>query len=303
MRALIVLTILAACDKSSSSQPTPKPAVAPIVTDAGTVDAVVAVADAAAPTVDAAPIACTTAALKAARKQAEAHVKAAQYDAAIALLQADGCYLDGDQDAALQQQIAWRISDLAFAYYKAGKFEQCYAEAASELAPYVGNVAHYIEDGPVIQALDYNAKICLEAVNKQRGAFTPSTTCTLAEGAWGLPAAMLDSGDREACIVKAEDTKDDDMNVCGAVTLVRQPKKGKISRTPITLSEGNLADGSVCCNVETVSFQRRAKTWAMLVVSNGRNCDGGTASSEEQVVYELDGTTLKAVHSMGASFH
>jgi hypothetical protein len=301
VRALIVLLGLVACDKSSSHQspPASKPAAAPIVADAG----VVAIVDA-APAVDAAPIACEVAALKAARKQADAYVKAGQYDAAIALLQPDGCYLEDEQSQALHEQIAWRISDLAYAYYKAGKLEDCYAVAASQLAPYRGNVDSFDNLEKPSAALAYNAKLCQEAVDKKLGAFTDAAKCTLAEDAWGIPAEALGGDDREACIVQSGDRKDEEgLRTCGEVTLVQQSKKGRLSRTKLKVDDGNLTDGSVCCNITSVGFARRPKTWAMRVVTLGRNCDGGTASTEEQQVYELEGTALRSVHTMGAAFH
>src|SRR5512139_1730319 len=136
MLRVCVCLLLVACDKSSKPAPAPAPGSASAVVAPAAVDAaVVAIADAAAvdaTTVDAAPIACTAPAIGQARKEAEAHVKAGRYDAAIALLDSESCYLEMDQPDALKLQIAWRLSDLAFAYYKAGKFASCYSIAAGQ---------------------------------------------------------------------------------------------------------------------------------------------------------------------------
>jgi hypothetical protein len=306
-KSLVVLWLLAACDKSSS----PKPAegsgsavVAPVAADA----AVVALADAAVDagaTVDAAPIACTAAAIGTARKQADAHVKAGSYDAAIALLRGDSCYLEADQTDALKSQIAWRLSDLSFAYYKAGQFASCYAVASAEATPYAGNVGFFFgEDDAVMKALEHNAKLCQDAAAKERGPFVAAGTCTFVEDAHALPASALEPTDKAACIVFEPGKKDtDDLNVCGDVTLVRQSKKGKLSRTKLAVTEGNLANGSVCCNIERVSFGRRGANLAILVETLGRDCDGGTASSEEQHAYEVKGAALDLFHTLNATAH
>ena len=94
----------------------------------------------------------------------------------------------------------------------------------------------------------------------------------------------------------------EDLNECGDVVLVRQSKKGKLSKTKLT-ADGNLSNGSVCCNVESVGFARRGANLAILVKTMGRDCNGGTASSEEQHAYELKGTTLTVFHVLGAIAH
>jgi len=48
-------------------------------------------------------------------------------------------------------------------------------------------------------------------------------------------------------------------------------------------------------------FGKRGATWAVLVESQGRDCNGGTASSEEQ--HELKGTKLELVHTLDAVAH
>ena len=253
----------------------------------------VAVAD--AMTVDAAPIACTVEAIKAARKQADAHVKAGAYAAAIALLDSDTCLLDADQPAPLQAQIAWRMSDLSFAYYKAGNYGACYGIAAAQTTPYIGNIGSVFDEGDaVMRALDYNAKLCLKAAEKERGPFVGADPCPFDENAFAIPGGgclAFEAGKEDA----------DGLLECGPV-VVRDRKGGK--RTVLELDGGNLADGSVCCNVQSVSFGKRpGARWAVLVVTEGKDCNGGTASSEEQHAYVLKGTKLELVHTLRAIAH
>lgn len=308
MRRALALLLLVACDKSSKpAPPAPGSASAAVAPVDGAV--VVAVADATidATTVDAAPIACTAQAIGQARKEAEAHVKAGRFDEAIKLLDSESCYLEMDQPDPLKLQIAWRLSDLAFAYYKAGQYANCYGIAAGQTPPYAGNVGFFFnESDGVMKALDYNAKICLEAAAKERGKFEPGsdTKCTLAKDAIEVPASALDGTDKAACLVIGPGKKDeDDMNECGDVTLVRQSKKGRISRQKLEVTTGNLAEGSVCCNLEGASFGRHGANLAILVETMGRDCNGGTASSEEQHAYELVGNKLELFHTIGAIAH
>jgi hypothetical protein len=307
VKTLGVLLLLVACDKKTAPKPAEgsgSPTVAPVSADA----AVVAIADAgldAGATVDAAAIACTAAAIGQARKQADAHVKAGNFDAAIALLQDDGCYLQEEQPAPLKEQIAWRLSDLSFAYFKAKQFGNCYAVAAAQTPPYAGNVGFFFNDGDkVMTALEYNAKICQEAAAKERGPFASVGPCAFDEDAHSLPASELAATDKAACLVFAPDKQDGEgMNECGGVALVRQSKKGKLSRTKLSVGEGNLGNGSVCCNLEAVSFGKRGANLAILIETRGRDCNGGTASSEEQHAYELQGTTLELFHALNAVAH
>lgn len=300
-----VVVFVFACDKKSAPPPTPasgSPVAAPIV-DAAVVAIADAGVDATAP--DAAPVECTAQAIGAVRKAAEAEVKAGKYDAAIALLATEGCYLDADQPASLQKAIAWRLSDLSFAYYKAGRFGDCYAIASAQVSPYIGNVGSvFDESDPVMKALEHNAGLCQDAAVKERGSFADSESCTLAENGYAVPASALDKTDKAACLVLGERKKDEDeLVVCGDVTLVRQSKAGKLARTKLAVSGGNLTDGGVCCNIESVGFGRHGANLAILVQTMGRNCDGGTASTEEQHAYEVKGSALELYHSLSAAAH
>ena len=245
-------------------------------------------------------VACTARAIADARKRAQVHLKAGAFDAALALLDGGTCFLSSDQEPALQLQIAWQISDLAFAQYKAGRPEACYATAASQLLPYIGNVGEvFSDDTQVMRALAYNAQLCQKAIDKQRGAFIAAPCALGIENAHGLPAQVLGPG-AAACLVLEDGARaEEDLYACGKVVLVR---KGG-ARTVLEVEEGNLADSSVCCNVTGVSFAKRPTGWAVLIETEGRDCNGGTAASEEQHVYELRGTTLELAHTVRAVAH
>jgi hypothetical protein len=305
MRRHVLLVLAAACTKKQADPP---PAQVAAAHDAATV-AIVAdaaldaslPADAAPP--DAAETPCTAVAIKAVRKEADALVTAGKYREALALLDEGTCFLDDDQPRELQSQIAWRISDRAFALYKAGELEACYSEAAGQLESYIGNVAHVFEDGhPSLSALEHNAKLCHDAIDKQRGEFVAATECSLEGNTFAIPNKI--AGADEHC-VHIEDGKQDadEMWQCGGVTLLRGHADGSVKRTRLTVDDGNLVDSGVCCTVGEPAFQKRGSTWRMLVPSAGRNCDGGTASMEAEDVYELTGTKLVLVHHLGAVHH
>lgn len=310
MRCTWVLVLAVACSKSkpkeepAASPPTatsPAPAVVAAPADASVV------ADAAAVKGDAAvaEVACTVDALKQLRKTADAHVKAGAPDKAVVLLDSVSCFLEEEQDAALNEQIAWSISDHAFALYKAGKHEDCYRVAESQLQPYRGNVAEVFgDDTKVVKALSYNSGLCRKAAEKKRGTFVERGPCALGDGI-GFP------GDPNTCLDIGEmgHTIDEDGNQdreCGAISLLEPGKGGKPARTALTVEgdhDANLSDASVCCNNGSITFQKRGTTWALLVTTEGENCQGGTARTSEEHVYELRGDKLVLVHKLDAAYH
>lgn len=303
MRRHVLLVLAAACTKKQADPPPPqavaRDAAVAIVADAA-LDAAPP-ADASPP--DAAEAACTAVAIKAVRKEADDLVKASKYREALALLDEGTCFIDDDQPRELQIQIAWRLSDRTFALYKAGELEACYAEAAGQLEPYVGNVAHIFEDGhAALSALEHNAKLCHDAMEKQRGEFAAAGACSLEDNTFAIPNHI--AGTDEHCLHFEDGKQDaDEMWQCGAVTLLRGQPDGTVKRTRLTIDDGNLVDSGVCCTVGEPGFQKRGSTWRMLVPSAGRNCDGGTAAMEAEDVYELTGTKLVLVHHLGAVHH
>jgi hypothetical protein len=305
MKVMLAMSLLVACSKgkpeAERTQPSPTPIPVVPVADAGVVDVAAAAVDASV--VDAGPrtrISCTAKTIATARKQADGHVKAGRFDEAIALLHGDDCYLEPEQEAELQEQIAWRLSDLSLAYYKAGRYEDCYSVTGRELSPYAGNIAFFM-DGPIIKALEYNQKLCAAAIEKARGAFVQAGKC---KAGYSVPVALLADGVTSECVQQGEQSKDsDDLVVCGKVTVVTTFASGKTVRTLMNVDDGNLTDSSVCCNVEWVGFARADSDWKMLVKTEGRDCNGGTASSEEQIVYKRAGDKLEQIHAVGAAFH
>jgi hypothetical protein len=269
----------------------------------GSIDAPVNVPDAAVSAADAGvaevEVPCTVKDIKQARKDADTFIKAGKARDAVALLQRIQCWLDEGQDPALQEQIAWQISDLALALYKAGDPEACYARAAGQLDPYPHNVASsFGEDSAVIRALGYNAELCHKAGEKKRGPFVDAGECSGGDGV-AVPPGILAGA--PACIVIGEPRKDADGNpMCGSVTLVQGKKR---TRLAIASEDANLADPSVCCNISSFGFAKRKQGWAMLVKSGGRNCQGGTANTSEEHVYELSGATLTLAHQLDYASH
>lgn len=300
----MLIVLAAACTKKQAEPPPPLAGVrdAAIVAVAGD-----AAFDAASPSdaapLDAAGMPCTADAIKAVRKQAEGLVKAARYREALALLDEGSCFIDEDQPRALQAQLAWRLSDRTFALYKAGELEACYAEAAGQLEPYVGNLAHIFQDGhPSLDALEHNAQLCYAAITKQRGEFVAAGPCDLASDAFGIPDRI--AGTDAHCLVIEEGKQvTDEPWECGAVVLLREQSNGSVKRTRLAIEEGNLVDSGVCCTIGGPAFQKRGSTWRVIVPSAGRNCDGGTAAMEAEDVYELVGTKLVLVHHLGAVHH
>ena len=105
-----VLWIVVACGKSKEPERSPAPP--PPAVMVASIDAAV-IADAA----DNVATPCTAESVRAARKQAEAHVKAGAVAAAIELLERS-CRYQAAPDS-VTDEAAWATSDLAFAYYKA----------------------------------------------------------------------------------------------------------------------------------------------------------------------------------------
>ncbi len=304
MRHRVLLVLAAACTKKQAEPPPPQAIARDAATVAIALDAAldaVTLADASPP--DAAETPCTAVAIKAVRKQADDLVKAGKFREAVALLDAGSCFIEDEQPRELQAQIAWRLSDRTFALYKAGELEACYAEAAGQLEPYIGNVARVFEDGhPSLSALAHNAALCHEAIEKQRGEFADATACTLEDKSFAIPDQI--AGSEEQCLLLEEGKQDaDETWQCGAVMLLREQADGTVKRTRLTIDDGNLVDTGVCCTVGEPAFQKRGSTWRMLVPSDGRNCDGGTAAMEAEDVYELTGTKLVLVHHLGAVHH
>ena len=253
------------------------------------------------------PSQCTVANVKQVRKRASALMKAKQYSAAAEALGKLDCYLDPDQPMELQRQLAWRMADLSWALHKAGNDSLCYAIAARESTPYAGNVAAIFDNERVLAALEANADACHAAEADRRGTFSDPTPCTLSDDAIGVPTLALAPGDRAACLMIEPGQKDEeDTFQCGDVTLVHLTTAGRLAFTKLAPPEdSNLVDQGVCCNLHEVKFARHGNALAFLAVTGGRNCDGGTASSSEEQVYELarDGKTLKIVHSLDVGYH
>jgi hypothetical protein len=304
-----LLALVAACDAgkkpapSSGSGSAPAPIVA-APADAHPADAL-AILDAGTAPDDALPdVPCTAADIKRVRKDADALVKAGHADQAVAQLEAINCWLEEGQAADLQEQIAWHISDLAFAQFKAGDPTGCYSTAESQTEPYPHNVAEVFgEDSKIVQSLAYNADLCRKVVEKKRGAFVDPIPCFDGDSdSKGIPPEV--SGLKApACFVIGPARKNADGDpVCGRLSLKVKGQKTQV----LALDAGdevNLADSGVCCNISDVKFGAGQYGFTVLVVSGGRNCEGGTASTSEEDVYEHEGKFLRVASGLSLRAH
>ncbi len=271
-----------------------------------------------APAVAAADDGCSLAAVKVTRKAATALMKQKKYAEAVKRLSGASCLVEDGQAPALQLQTAWLVSDLAFAYLKAGQPDQCYRTAEGQLWGERPSVVYYAGQNdklqPVIDALTYNSKVCHAAIEKARGAYIEAKAC--GDDGYAVPTEILPPGVKTQCVVieggtaqgTSEDPAHDGTGSCGAVKLVTTPAKGKPITTVLDVNGANpdgvnLTDTSICCHRAYVGFQKRAATWAMLVKTSGPSCTGGTAQTAEEAVYKLAGTGLSSDGGVAVSYH
>jgi hypothetical protein len=291
MRALFLTLALVACGKSKST-----PSASGSAGSSGSASPAAAVA--AAPGVvpgNQAPCTVLVKDIEAATNEAEAKLAAGTPQPAIDLLSKITCALDSNQAQDLKDQLARRLNVLARALHDAGRFEDCYATAASQLESTPQTVAGVFEEGaPARLAISDNAERCRRAAEKKRGLFTHGRECK-AEKGFAIPEGIAKGA--PSCIVLGDVTKEGDaLKTCGSVTLVQ----GK-TRTPLSVEgdRANLTYPGVCCHIESMHFAKREQGWAVLVESGGTSCGGGdTALSSQEHVYELSGTTLKLVHRL-----
>lgn len=289
---MTVATLAGACGRDSAPRPAARDAAAVVRAPDAAVAATVAVDP------------CSAAEVRSVRERAQAELAAGRAAEAVRILEAMACPIELDQALDRNAEAAWAISDLSFARYKAGDLRGCYATAESQLLPYAGNVSQVFgDDDRVLRALQHNASLCREAIERGWGTFA-NADCELDPSSHGIPADAQAPGSKPSCLEIAAGKQNADGEwQCGTVTLISGRGTSKPARLPVQLPASPLSDGSRCCNITQVGFARAGDALRIRVDGEGRDCNGGTASSAETSIYELKADTLTLIDTLDAAYH
>lgn len=251
------------------------------------------------------------AAVTAARKAADAQVKAGKARDAVAALGAikDRCFAQLAPAAKL-----WLLSELAFAAHAAGDDKRC-AEVIGEADddaithhPKVGKALLYNaglcqpKEGGCDYQLDADEPVCklkLALAYSDRNELTgyEAPRCEIA----GQPSAVqLAPG---ACLVaSAFQRRGEDDATCPV--LQRIDAKGK--KHPLTIEKGTwIASPSDCCALRDLRVKQDGGKPSILLGSKeiSRDCFGGTAANDFLTRFELDGDRLVQVRDYSINWH
>jgi hypothetical protein len=234
---------------------------------------------------------CSSAAIRTIRIQAHAALDHKNPTEAVRLLTQVTCALYDPDILTYAHELAWARSDLAYAYRIAGNPAQCYSIAERNFMPQPDAIAPLLdEDDRAVRALAANARACKADLEAGWGVFEAGP-CGWQPGAVGIP----DRPSGPACLTVATPVASSDP-ICPVLTLVTRQPDGALRQTPLTLDPASeLADPSVCCHIQSVTFQRHDDGLRVRISGDGRDCWGGTAYSEEVAVYALQGQTLRWV--------
>ena len=114
-----------------------------------------------------------------------------------------------------------------------------------------------------------------------------------------VPPALLDAPVTAACLqVLPGDLDHEEMMFnAGDVTWIER-RGGKITKRKF---EGGIAEDA--CNISEIGFRKRGKSLQILVAGDGRNCDGGTASTGFRLIHSIEADGLKEVEAHYVSYH
>lgn len=194
------------------------------------------------------------------------------------------------QDACNLEQLDadwyWLRSDLALAYFKAGREQDC----LNLLDPLVGNpssprnVQNLEDDGRVGRALETNQRLC-EAAHEKRLAQYRHTTCPNVTGNV-LDSTTVAPGH---CLVLRPAPNS------GACPSLEEWQDGKRLHTLTPTGEEEtspLRDTSRCCSVQQLRLAVENGQRSVRLLGEGRDCFGGTARDLIDTLYRWQGQTL-----------
>jgi len=248
------------------------------------------------------PRSCSSAELKAARKEAsKVPPKAAR--ARLEALE-NTCDPDAGSEDKPNQEAYWFWSDLAFATLKDGDPVGCLRILAAPTDLHdATNQA--IADTKVGQALAYNWDLCTKAHEAALRDFTSKPCAAAGDQAASATdggCLMISDGAGFDEFKKAldEDKQDDAARLCPHVVF-----KAKGKETPLPASGGSLMDTSNCCGYDEVSVAHRAGKRLVRLQSTrpARDCFGGTATTILDTIYEWQGNRLQPVEDDSVGIH
>lgn len=193
----------------------------------------------------------------------------------------DACNLD-----QLDANWYWLRSDLALAYLKAGREQDC----LKLLDPLVGNpgspynVMNLEDDGRVSHALETNQRLCEAAHEKRlvryRHIPCPDVTSNV------LDSAVVAPGH---CLVLRPAPH------AGACPSLEEWQDGKRLHTLTPLGDeatSPLLDTSRCCSVQQLRVAVEGEQRSLRLLGEGRDCFGGTAHDHIDALYRWQEQTL-----------
>jgi hypothetical protein len=186
----------------------------------------------------------------------------------------------------------WLRSDLALAYLKAGREQDC----RKQLQPLINNPRSssdvnmvFPEDAKLALALETNQRLCNEAHEKRLAHFTQTACQTSIPGA--LAGALTPNSTCVALLPATADTP-------GACPSLEEWQGGKrLRQLHLVASDDNspLGDASLCCKIRSVRVAQANGKPLLRLQGEGRDCFGGSAYDLLDATYELNGSELKAL--------
>ncbi|KAF1051964.1 MAG: hypothetical protein GAK43_02159 [Stenotrophomonas maltophilia] len=224
----------------------------------------------------------------------EALFSSHDYTGAIAKLEAVRQQQDQCSTTTLDSDWYWLRSDLALAYLKAGREEDC----LGVLQPLVDNprserdVQRNLDgDTRVARALETNQRLCVAAHEARLRTFR-SVPCTGVIPGASASVSLADG--RCLGLIPASEP--------GSCPRVVEWRNGQMPH-PLTLLDPEqhsvLADTSRCCSAQTLSVEPQGLR--LRVQGEGRDCFGGTAYDRIDAIFRRDGEQLRPEQDYSSS--
>ena len=194
----------------------------------------------------------------------------------------------------------WIKNDKALALMKSGKPRECLQLLAPLTYPSnrSGLSSLGLELSPVGKATDFNMEQCRQALELKLGPFQ-SEACRPGETSQNttdLASLVMRHGEK-GCVVVGQNAKEE-RSGSGSVFFIGN--KGQKLR--LMAEEGPLAEGDVC-HIEKLSFQLSGKRRLLRFEGCGRDCNGGTASTCSDAIYEWKGRKLILDQDNSIGYH
>lgn len=241
---------------------------------------------------------CSKATIRKQRAAADKAIAAKDPAKAIAILEP----MVRDCEIAKDGERAWLSSDLAAAYDKAGRPLDC----ARLVAPLTHPSEHL--SAKVVKALDYNLQRCGKAIDAKFAALKTATCPAPPAGAIAsttVPASLNKKPGTCLALLpgtaapKGPDDDPDIPNVACPIATALVPG----AKPQALTGDGALRDESVCCNLDSIAVGAIDGKTLVRVRGHGRDCQGGTADQDTDMIYEWTGAALTPAASLSVTYH